>query len=161
MKTLVYNVAVKTKKNAEFAPEFVILTSFLNEPKFETEVIAETETEKVYKVTTTIKNDEQAAFEVKNKFTDKFTAKVKLVEATNDEGFAISIQGRRAFVIKNPFTDDRKVNIKEGMRKKAFVKKMNAAKAAKKAKLAEAAATVANMVDNTPVENEVVVYQEA
>lgn len=160
MKTLVYNVAVKTKKNVEFAPEFIILTSFLNEPKFETEVIAETETEKLYKVTTTIKNDDQAAFEVKNKFTDKFTAKVKLVEATNDEGFAISIQGRRAFVIKNPLSVDRKTNIKEGMRKKAFVKKMNAAKAAKKAKLAEAAAAVANMVD-TPVENEVVVYQEA
>lgn len=160
MKTLVYNVAVKTKKNAEFAPEFVILTSFLNEPKFETEVIAESETERLYKVTTTIKNDEQAAFEVKNKFTDKFSAKVKLIEATNDEGFAISIQGRRAFIIKNPLSADRKTNIKEGMRKKAFVKKMNAAKAAKKVKLAEAAAAVANMVD-TPVENEVVVYQEA
>lgn len=160
MKTLVYNVTVKTNKNVNFLPVFNFdVVKGSNAPEFVAETIAETDTQKVYKVVTTIKNDDQVILTVTNKENGKFTAKVMLVEATSDEGFAVSIQGRRTFIIKNPLDEVRKINIKEGMRKKAFVKKMAAAKEAKRAKMAAMANVVVGMTEGN--ESEQVVYQEA
>lgn len=144
MKTIVYDVLISAKKNVEVMPTFGFVydtekykgVEFNNEDNFNIEALESVNGKLHYKVTVKIDSDKvQGKLVVADDNENEFHARVKIVDAYASDG-KVSIQGTRVFVIKNPYDDDRRFKIKDGMRKKAFVKRMAAAKAAKKARLA-------------------------
>ena len=144
MKTIVYDVLISAKKNVEVLPTFGFVydtekykgIEFNNEDNFNVETLENVNGKLHYKVTVKIDSDKvQGKLVVADDNENEFHARVKIVDAYASDG-KVSIQGTRVFVIKNPYDDDRRFKIKDGMRKKAFVKRMAAAKAAKKALLA-------------------------
>lgn len=147
MKTIVYDVLISAKKNVEVLPTFGFVydtekykgIEFDNpnyEDNFNIETLDSVNGKLHYKVTVKVDSDKvQGKLVVADDNENEFHARVKIVDAYASEG-KVSIQGTRVFVIKNPYDADRRFKIKDGMRKKAFVKRMAAAKAAKKVRLA-------------------------